>query len=174
MEAQFIRAEGDLACKLMAALQGANVVGADTRCASNGSSSLFAFVKVAQPQDTFGLPSFLVSMRSKNGEGIEPIDSLQTLFDLVHDCNTVGLKDNEIQSRFRVYPNPIRTHLTIENPARLNYDFKLYNSRGVIVLEQKVNDSGITTLQLSESLPEGIYFYQINSGRELYGGKLVK
>ncbi|NND94628.1 MAG: DUF1028 domain-containing protein, partial [Flavobacteriales bacterium] len=60
MEDNFLNGEGDLACKLMAAMQGANVVGADTRCASNGTSSLFAFVKVAQPDDTFGDPSFLL------------------------------------------------------------------------------------------------------------------
>ena len=44
MEARFLNASGDLACKLMAALQGANIIGADTRCNSNGTSSLFAFV----------------------------------------------------------------------------------------------------------------------------------
>ncbi len=32
MEARFLRAEGELACRLMEALQGAKVVGADTRC----------------------------------------------------------------------------------------------------------------------------------------------
>ncbi|MFK5856272.1 MAG: DUF1028 domain-containing protein, partial [Bacteroidota bacterium] len=64
MESRFINEEGDLACKLMAALQGANMVGADSRCASNGTSSLFAFVKVAQPDDVFGNPSFLQSLRT--------------------------------------------------------------------------------------------------------------
>ncbi len=47
MEARFKRAPGDLACKLMAAMQGAKMVGADSRCAGNGSSSLFAFLKVS-------------------------------------------------------------------------------------------------------------------------------
>ena len=62
MEAGFLNTEGDLACKLMGALQGANIVGADFRCTNNGTSSLFAFVKVAQPSDTFGNPSFLLSV----------------------------------------------------------------------------------------------------------------
>ena len=61
MEEGFINAEGDLACKLMAALQGANMVGADSRCTGNGTSSLFAFVKVSQPSDTFGNPSSIHS-----------------------------------------------------------------------------------------------------------------
>lgn len=45
MESKFKRTPGTLACKLMAALQGAKMVGADTRCAPNNSSSLFAFLK---------------------------------------------------------------------------------------------------------------------------------
>ena len=84
MESRFLNEPGDLACKLMAALQGANMVGADTRCSTNGTSSLFAFVKVAQPDDTFGSPSFKVSVRTQDNTGIEPIDSLQTLFNNAH------------------------------------------------------------------------------------------
>jgi uncharacterized Ntn-hydrolase superfamily protein len=174
MEAQFLRADGDLACKLMAALQGANVVGADTRCASNGSSSLFAFVKVAQSTDTFGFPSFVVSMRSKNGEGIEPIDSLQTLFDLVHDCNTVGLMDKDIHSGIRVYPNPMHDHIIIEIPFDEPAEFALYNSQGILIMNQKEMSSGKNILQISNGLPDGIYFYRLKAGNELFGGKLVK
>jgi hypothetical protein len=65
----------------MAALQGANTVGADRRCSANKSSSLFAFIKVAQKDDIFGEPSFNLSVRTHAGEFIEPIDSLQILFD---------------------------------------------------------------------------------------------
>ena len=43
MEARFVRSGGSLACRLMYAMQGANIVGADSRCAANGTSSLFAF-----------------------------------------------------------------------------------------------------------------------------------
>ena len=51
MEARFLAAQGPLADRLMAALQGGNVAGADTRCLQNGTSSLSAFVRVAQPGD---------------------------------------------------------------------------------------------------------------------------
>jgi uncharacterized Ntn-hydrolase superfamily protein len=174
MEAQFLRADGDLACKLMAALQGANVVGADTRCASNGSSSLFAFVKVAQPTDTFGFPSFVVSMRSKNGEGIEPIDSLQTLFDLVHDCNPVGLSENELNPRPSVFPNPVKDQIQIDFPFEEIGEFSLFNTQGVLVLPQIKLNKGMNTIRVSQSIPPGIYFYRIHSASELFGGKLVK
>ena len=88
MEAAFLSAEGPLSCKLMAALQGANRIGADSRCASNNTSSLFAYLKVAQPDDVFGNPSLLVSVRTSNGDQIEPIDSLQILFDEQDGCDT--------------------------------------------------------------------------------------
>lgn len=81
MESAFLETEGDLRCKLMAAIQGANTLGADRRCASNRSSSLFAFIKVAKKGDKFGEPSFKLSVRTHAGEFIEPIDSLQILFE---------------------------------------------------------------------------------------------
>ena len=94
MEARFLNETGDLTCKLMAALQGANMVGADTRCSTNGTSSLFAFVKVAQASDIFGSPSFNISVRTHSNSGIEPIDSLQILFDLEHNCNSLNISEN--------------------------------------------------------------------------------
>ena len=109
MEARFLNEPGDLAYKLMAALQGAKMTGADSRCNSNGTSSLFAFVKVAQPSDTFGNPSFNVSVRTASNAGIEPIDSLQTKFDLAHNCNTVGLIEaEEISKSFSIIPIPLQ------------------------------------------------------------------
>lgn len=117
MEARFNREKGDLACKLMAALQGANMVGADTRCAGNGSSSLFAFIKVSQPEDVFGQPSFLLSLKTHANDSIEPIDSLQILFDNARSCvvNTSGLiQQNTGAESFLIYPNPASYHLSIK------------------------------------------------------------
>ena len=94
MEARFMNESGDLTCKLMAALQGANMVGADTRCSGNGTSSLFAFIKVAQPTDMFGSPSFNISVRTHSNSNIEPIDSLQIMFDLSHNCSSLNVSEN--------------------------------------------------------------------------------
>jgi len=55
MKARFLREPGSLAKKLMAALQGAKVIGADTRCASRNTSSQSAFIRVAKPGDTLGI-----------------------------------------------------------------------------------------------------------------------
>jgi uncharacterized Ntn-hydrolase superfamily protein len=113
MEEAFLEEEGDLACKLMAAMQGANIIGADGRCLQNGTSSLFAFLKVAQPDDTFGNPSFLVSVRTPDGAGIEPIDSLQTLFDLEKVCLPSSV-DKGIENPIRLYPNPFSDRIQLE------------------------------------------------------------
>lgn len=94
MEARFNNQDGQLACKLMEALQGANFVGADTRCAANGTSSLFAFLKVSEMTDTYGSPSLVLGVITQNGAGIEPIDSLQILFnDIVESCGVEWFQD---------------------------------------------------------------------------------
>lgn len=92
MEARFVRAEGTLADKLMACLQGANVPGADTRCLSDGLSSKSSFLRVSRwndPDKTYKLN--LTVGRTKVGR--DPIDSLQTLYNFwkttsfVHEGN---------------------------------------------------------------------------------------
>jgi len=174
MEARFLRADGDLACKLMAALQGANMVGADTRCASNGSSSLFAFVKVAQPADTFGSPSFVVSVRTKNNQNIEPIDTLQTIFDLVHDCSGVGMNDiNDFGLNFKLYPNPATEKLRIENNSsgKELHHASIYDITGSILSENYYQEK--LTSDIS-GFPKGIYFIRISTGGKTYTGKFIK
>ena len=80
MENRFLNTSGTLADKLMAALQGANVPGADTRCLSEGVSSLSAFLRVSRPSDPVGF-NYVDLLVDKTPFGVEPIDSLQTLFD---------------------------------------------------------------------------------------------
>ena len=79
MEAGFLETPGTLAEKLMAALQGANVAGADTRCLDEGVSSRSAFLRVAYPgDDPDALTLDLVV--SLTPVGVEPIDVLQQEF----------------------------------------------------------------------------------------------
>ena len=80
MEARFLRAEGELACRLMEALQGAKVVGADTRCMADGISSIGAFLRVAQPDDPVN-NLYLDYNIPIADDGVDPIDSLQVLID---------------------------------------------------------------------------------------------
>lgn len=164
METQFLNEEGDLACKLMAALQGANMVGADTRCSSNGTSSLFAFVKVSQPTDPFGIPSFRVSVRTHENAQIEPIDSLQTKFNLIRDCSLLNVPETpNFEKLFFAYPNPSKDKLTIENKTKEAFDLYLIDNLGKQIHRERLN--GKIVIDVSR-LGTGIYFLKItNEGR---------
>jgi len=110
MEQNFLNTQGTLADKLMAALQGANVVGADTRCATNGTSSLFAFLEVAQPTDAFNQPSLSLGVRLWYQEG-EPIDSLQLLYDAWN--LSTGLPAAAAAQPLQLSPNPASEQLVV-------------------------------------------------------------
>ncbi|MCH2021195.1 MAG: DUF1028 domain-containing protein [Saprospiraceae bacterium] len=87
MEYYFLNTEGDLACKLMASLQGANKIGADRRCLDKKRSSLLAFIKIAAPNDIQGKPSIRETIKTSESTNIEPIDQLQKKFNLIHKCD---------------------------------------------------------------------------------------
>jgi len=162
MEARFKREKGDLACKLMAALQGANIVGADSRCAVNGTSSLFAFVKVTQTNDTFGNPSFLQSLKTANGAGIEPIDSLQKLFDSAHNCfvdETATKKNKGDENLVEVFPVPANSELVIKLKTYNDIvAIVIRNSMGQKIFERSFNKK--ISLDVS-SYQKGIYLAEL-------------
>ena len=171
MESRFLREPGDLACKLMAALQGANVVGADTRCSSNGTSSLFAYVKVAQPTDKFGKPSFLVSVRTSQNARIEPIDSLQTKFDILKSCGTAGLSETpEFNTFFSVYPNPASSSLSVTNHTNTEYQIQLINLFGELVHQTALHDK--VTIA-TDTFKPGIYFVKLSNEKHSFIRKVI-
>jgi len=172
MEARFLRAEGDLACKLMAALQGAKMVGADSRCTGNGTSSLFSFVKVSQPADLFGSPSFLLSVRTTSGAGIEPIDSLQTLFDAVHTCEGTGVGvNNSLKSDFRIYPNPSSEKVNTENKNGGIYLLELIDLTGRPIIRRTLNQRAEIDISF---LTNGIYLVRVSDKNSIFVRKFVK
>ena len=94
MEAGFLETEGSLAERLMAAMQGANVAGADTRCLDEGVSSRSAFLRVAYPGDAAdGLTLDIVV--SITPEGIEPIDVLQAEFDAWNGTSALSEREGD-------------------------------------------------------------------------------
>lgn len=162
MEARFRRNNGNLACRLMAALQGANVPGADSRCLSNGTSSLFAFLKVMQPDDTYGNPSLFLGVATPGNAQIEPIDSLQQLLNTQINCNALGWKKKE-NKRVLISPNPAEDLLVIKVlnhlPLQSWPEFRLFDVFGKEILRSTI-DLNNTEVLLPE-MASGIYFYQI-------------
>lgn len=160
MEARFRNAQGDLACRLMAALQGANMIGSDARCTPDGTSSLFAYVKVAKPTDIYGSPSLKVSVRTQDNSQIEPIDSLQVLFDLEHSCSVTGLKPALEKNMLNVYPNPANQELIMQaGPETVGNSFQIRNTDGKIVSEGRIL-TGSTTIDIA-AMPPGLYFIYV-------------
>lgn len=146
MESRFNREKGSLSCKLMAALQGAKMPGADTRCAPNGTSSLFAFLSVAKPSDSFGNPSFRISVRTSDGAHIEPIDSLQKKFNQSSNACTTS---SGIKPSYKHYSAPV----TNPNP---------FTGSAAIILK----GSSIKKTEVINALGEskGATFHEENTG----------
>lgn len=79
IEENFNQTVGTFTDKLMAALQGANIPGADSRCLSNNTSSLSAFIRVAKPLDEEDNYYLDLNVNNTSNEN-EPIDLLQELY----------------------------------------------------------------------------------------------
>ena len=90
MEQSFNETIGTFTDKLMAALQGANVAGADSRCLDNNTSSLSAFIRVAKPLDEED--DYYLDLNVNNtSNGNEPIDLLQELYNQwMQDQDPIG------------------------------------------------------------------------------------
>ncbi len=80
MENNFNSTNGTLSDKLMAAIQGANIPGADSRCLNNETSSLSAFIRVAKPLDDDDNYYLDLNINNTNNNQ-EPIELLQNLYD---------------------------------------------------------------------------------------------
>ena len=83
METGFLETSGTLADKLMAAMQGAKRIGAQTTCTSNQTSSKSAFLRVAKVEDLYTNYGHLsVDLNVSRTEfAVDPIDVLQTTYD---------------------------------------------------------------------------------------------
>src|SRR6185436_12056682 len=181
MEARFLNTTGDLACKLMAALQGAKVPGADTRCLLSGNSSKSSFLRIACPADAS--PNYTLNLIVPQGPaGFEPIDSLQVLFDNVHNCNTpisctTGMESVGDVKEFSVVvvPNPYKESTVIRVISRKKDSFSLqiFSNHGLCVFKEDASPK--TEWKIDHGmLPPGIYFYNVISGKgKIVSGKLI-
>jgi len=136
IESRFLNTEGSFAEKMMAALQGANVVGADSRCTDNGTSSLSAFIRIARTEDPIG--GFYCDLNVPSiPAGMEPIDSLQILFNAWLET-VVGMEETGDPGEYRIYPNPAFDFVTVGQLDNLQKELKsLKKSSFLICLVKK-------------------------------------
>lgn len=184
MESRFLKTTGSFACRLMSALQGANVPGADTRCMNDSTSSISAFIRVAKKNDVAGNYYIDINVNSTPA-GVEPIDSLQNLFNTVLICNpdttpdTTGISILEGTIKefdIMVYPNPTDKTFTIKLIGNIEKDtaeFIITDLSGrqlkKVLFTKNEKNKTITT-----DLPEGLYLYKLIAEKEIIKtGKLV-
>jgi uncharacterized Ntn-hydrolase superfamily protein len=188
MQARFLRTNGSLADKLMAALQGAKVIGADTRCSGRGTSSISSFIRVAKPTDPTGGPYFLDLNVNNTAPNHDPIDSLQILYNnwiILNGVTTITTKVPAEFALYQNYPNPFNP-MTIINfdiaQANTQSDkgefvrLIIYNNLGKEVsrlVEQNLSPGKYQVNWLANNFPSGVYYYKLETQNFFQSKKLV-
>jgi len=158
METAFLNTEGSLAERLMATLQAANIPGADSRCLEEGVSSQSAFLRVARPNDDIN-SLYLDIEVLQTLYGVEPIDSLQVLFD-EWQANSMEYSD---QKPITIFPNPANSEINISglNPGK--YHFEIKDLRGSVILKGDLLSSSKIQVEELHSSIVVISIYDENS-----------
>ncbi|MCU0414993.1 MAG: DUF1028 domain-containing protein [Ignavibacteriaceae bacterium] len=158
MHSTFLNTPGPLADKLMATLQAAKILGADTRCAARGTSSQSGFVKVVRIGD--GATPYLKIVVPDTPIGTDPINVLQGLFD-----NWKIAKFNIVDpflSTIEVDPDTIPANGTSQGVITIspknNSDTLLASGKQVILI-----NTGAGTLGSVIDLGDGTYEAAITS-----------
>jgi hypothetical protein len=162
MEARFLAEPGDLAHKLMAGLQGAKVVGADTRCNQYGTSSLSGYLRVAWPGDSVEAYSLDLNVAANPlGTVFEPIDSLQSLFDALFP--PVSRPEPLARPEIKIYPQPAGDYLVVESDFDGEMEVQVTDALGrVVAWARTFAGPGRVRLDLG-GLGTGVYF--VSCGR---------
>jgi len=180
METAFLNKTGSLADKLMAAMQGAKRVGADVRCSDDGVSSLSAFLRVAQPDDSvssYGNLSLDINIGA-TPDGVDPIDSLQSVYNEI----VSGLNDNLFVTKefnlFQNYPNPFNPSTTIKyhlnNRAKIKISIFDIEGRVIKTLVNQTKNSGDHAILFDASdLASGVYIYNLKVDNFVQGRKML-
>lgn len=170
MEANFNNTSGTLADKLMAAMQGANFAGADSRCLANGTSSTTAYLLVYRADDDPNDPYLRLNV-GEQAVGVEPIDILQGLYD-----DFLAVEDFELNNKLRLFPNPVDSELTLDvDPSIILTRLSICDINGKNLFSQ--NEFGTPQLQQKidvAPLASGVFFLTVESDQGTTSIKFVK
>jgi uncharacterized Ntn-hydrolase superfamily protein len=181
MKARFLRTNGTLGDKLMAALQGGKMIGADTRCTNLGKSSISSFLRVAKPTDPPSGPYYLdLNVYNTFGSN-DPIDSLQVLYNnwlLINGVQNITTKVPEEFALYQNYPNPFNPMTTIKFDIKETGFVKLiiYNTLGKEVsriVEQELSPGKYLVNWSANNFPSGVYYYKLETEKFSDSKKLV-
>ncbi len=92
--------------------------------------------------------------------------------------DNVGIKETG-KTSLQVFPNPFSSEIVfkMKNTLRENFTVTLYDQYGKrVFISKTVSSSGNTAFRITTgNLAKGVYYYQINNGKEIvFTGKVVK
>lgn len=163
MERSFLNTQGSLAERLMAAMQAANIPGADSRCLAEGVSSRSAYLTVAAAGDPPGAAS-LDLIVSQTPFGAEPIDSLQTLFDQWKLSRS--LKEQAADFPVVLERNSLGIRIA---GAASNTHISIYSIDGKLLLSQKLESHSL----LSDPAPGKVLLLRLSTPSGSYSRRLA-
>ena len=171
MEYYFLNTSGCLPEKLMAAMNGAKVVGADSRCMVEGTSSLSAFLRMALPTDSYN-NLFLDINVAGTAPNIEPIDVLETKYNQwknshISYCDSVSTIKITLKNNIEIHPNPTNDLITISNIEDAK-TIELFSLNGEFLEIVKTN-----TISL-RNYSEGIYILKVTFEYRVEEIKVIK
>lgn len=108
------------------------------------------------------LGSYAVEV-TKNG-----CTSISTCFDI----KVLGTKDFDIQSVFKLYPNPVNDIITIETNSVDNAKLNVFDVTGNIIISKELKTT-LTKLNIS-NLPVGVYLFRISNDIGNVTKKVIK
>lgn len=162
MEANFNNTMGNLADKLMAAMQGANFAGADSRCLAAGTSSTTAYLVVYKENDAPNDPYLRLNV-GQQASGVEPIDLLQEAYNTF-----LAVGENELQQKIQLFPNPATSTIKLSYNASVQLSqVEIFTVEGKKVYStqnfEQEHPNGL--IQVS-TFTNGLYFIKLkdNSG----------
>lgn len=166
MQSRFLNTTGSLGDRLMAALQGAKVIGADTRCAIHHTSSESSFLRVAKmndPPDSLYLDLWMAYPQGTSGIfPVDPIDSLQTLYNLWKTTNGIRETRNPPANVVKVYTDA--AGITVfDFTLCKDYPYcqlRIVDLVGRIIFAKSIS-SRIMRVSLNKRLSKEILIYQV-------------
>lgn len=169
MEDNFNNTTGTLADKLMAAMQGANFAGADSRCLAAGTSSTTAYLMVYKADDLPGEPYLRLNV-GQQASGTEPIDLLQDLYD-----NFLSNEDETLKKNLSIVPNPAVDNLTLSSANLLQLKaYSIIDIAGKVLDTHQLNSDVNQHIISVSRLPSGIYFLRVKTSQGSTHLKFIK
>lgn len=154
MEEGFLNTPGSLAEKLMGAMQGAKIPGADSRCLAQGISSRSSFLRVMPSDGGTGRLDIVIPSTINN---VDPIDSLQTIFtERFIPTSVTTIATNTL---LKISPNPANSHVDFKHmePVFENGTVYFYDSKGALLQKDSLIQNRIDI----KLLPAGVTFYNV-------------